>query len=125
MDALTDRRGSYNTGALILSGDYQPFCQPGPVVTNGTIEFVACQVPTNYNGTKGGITMNEKKTEQIAVRITAETKRILQEEAQKLEWSTAKLAEKILSEWTKQTHGNGGAINFVIQNNQNINVNGG
>lgn len=64
--------------------------------------------------------MAEKRTEQIAVRITAETKRILQEEAQKLEWSTAKLAEKILSEWTKQTHGNGGAINFVIHNNQNI-----
>lgn len=67
--------------------------------------------------------MPEKRTEQIAVRITAETKRILQEEAQKLEWSTAKLAEKILSEWTKQTHGNGGAINFVIHNNQNITIN--
>lgn len=71
--------------------------------------------------------MNEKKTEQIAVRITAETKRILQEEAMKLEWSTAKLAEKILSEWTKQTNtkGNNGAISFIIQNNQNININGG
>lgn len=71
--------------------------------------------------------MNEKRTEQIAVRITAETKRILQEEAKKLEWTTAKLAEKILSEWTKQTNAkeNGGAISFIIQNNQNININGG
>ena len=69
--------------------------------------------------------MSEKRTEQIAVRITPETKRVLQEEAQKLEWSTAKLAEKILSEWTKQTHGNGGALNFVIQNNKNITINGG
>ena len=69
--------------------------------------------------------MNEKKTEQIAVRITAETKKILQEEAKKLEWSTAKLAEKILSEWTKQTKTNGGAVSFVIQNNQSINIFGG
>ena len=51
--------------------------------------------------------MEEKRTQQIAVRITPETKRILQEEAQKLEWSTAKLAEKILSEWTKEHHQNG------------------
>lgn len=29
MDALTDRRGSYNTGALILSGDCQPPTQAG------------------------------------------------------------------------------------------------
>ena len=67
----------------------------------------------------------EKRTEQIAVRITAETKRILQEEAQKLEWSTAKLAEKILSEWTKNAKENkNAAINFIIQNNQNINIGG-
>ena len=69
--------------------------------------------------------MSEKRTEQIAVRITAETKKILQEEAKKLEWSTAKLAEKILSEWTKENHKNGGALNFIIHNNQNININGG
>ena len=69
--------------------------------------------------------MGEKRTEQIAVRITPETKKILQEEAQKLEWTTAKLAERILSEWTKNNHQNGGAISFVIHNNQNININGG
>lgn len=68
--------------------------------------------------------MNEKRTEQIAVRITPETKRILQEEAQKLEWSTAKLAEKILSEWTKKEAARGGSINFVIHNNKNINIGG-
>lgn len=64
--------------------------------------------------------MSEKRTEQIAVRITPDTKRILQEEARKLEWSTAKLVQKILSEWIKQTHGNGGAFNFVIQSNQKL-----
>ena len=69
--------------------------------------------------------MNEKRTEQIAVRITAETKRILQEEAQKLEWSTAKLAEKILSEWTQKSKNNDGAISFIIQNNNTINIKGG
>lgn len=67
--------------------------------------------------------MSEKRTEQIAVRITPETKRVLQEEAQKLEWSTAKLAEKILSEWTKQSKTNNGAISFIIQNNNTININ--
>lgn len=67
--------------------------------------------------------MNEKRTEQIAVRITPETKRILQSEAKKLEWSTAKLAEKILSEWTKQSKTNNGAISFIIQNNNTININ--
>lgn len=71
------------------------------------------------------LNMEEKRTQQIAVRITPETKRILQEEAQKLEWSTAKLAEKILSEWTKEHHQNGGAINFIIHNNENINIKGG
>lgn len=69
--------------------------------------------------------MNEKRTEQIAVRITAKTKRILQEEAQKLEWSTAKLAEKILSEWTQKSKNNDGAISFIIQNNNTINIKGG
>ena len=69
--------------------------------------------------------MAEKKTAQIAVRITEETKRILQEEAKKLDWSTAKLAEKILSEWTANVKANEkqGAINFIIQNNKNININ--
>lgn len=69
--------------------------------------------------------MNEKKTAQIAVRITEETKRILQEEAQKLDWSTAKLAERILSEWTTSVKANErqGAINFIIHKNENININ--
>lgn len=44
--------------------------------------------------------MKEKRTEQIGVRITPETKRILENEANKLDWSIAKLAEKILKEWT-------------------------
>lgn len=66
--------------------------------------------------------MSEKRTEQIAVRITPETKKILQQEAKRLDWSTAKLAERILSEWTKESKTNNGAINFIIQNNNTINV---
>lgn len=66
--------------------------------------------------------MNEKRTEQIAVRITPETKKILQEEAEKLEWSTAKLAEKILKEWTQTAKHKGGSISFIIQKNENINI---
>lgn len=66
----------------------------------------------------------EKRTEQIAVRITKETKKILENEAKKLEWSTAKLAERILREWTegaKET-GKTGAINFIIGTNKNIRI---
>lgn len=69
--------------------------------------------------------MNQKRTKQIAVRITEETDTILQTEADKLEWSKAKLAEKILSEWTKEVHNNRtGAIQFIIHNNNAINIGG-
>lgn len=67
--------------------------------------------------------MSEKRTEQIGVRITPETKRILEIEAKKLDWAPAKLAEKILREWTQTTSQNGGAINFVIEKNGTININ--
>lgn len=66
--------------------------------------------------------MTEKRTEQIAVRITAETKKTLQEEAQKLDWTVSKLAERILREWTEGTKKNGSsAIQFIIGHNENIN----
>lgn len=67
--------------------------------------------------------MSEKRTEQIAVRITPETKKVLQEEAKKLDWTVAKLADKILSEWTKESKKNNGAISFIIHNNNTININ--
>lgn len=67
--------------------------------------------------------MGEKRTEQIGIRITPETKKILEKEAKKLDWAPAKLAEKILREWTLQTKQNGGAINFIIEKNETININ--
>lgn len=67
--------------------------------------------------------MNEKRTAQIAVRITEETKEILEKEAMKLDWSVAKLANKILTEWTKEAKNNNGSINFIIHENGNININ--
>ncbi len=68
----------------------------------------------------------EKRTEQIAVRITPETKERLKAEAEKLDWSTAKLAERILREWTENLSkgGTGGAINFIIGKNENIKIGG-
>lgn len=69
--------------------------------------------------------MGSKRTEQIAVRITPETKKILQEEAKKLDWSPSKLVEKILVSWTENRAQNGGAINFVIHQNSTININNG
>ena len=67
--------------------------------------------------------MEEKKTKQIAIRITEETYNILQEEADRLEWTKAKLAEKILREWTKNAKENRGSLQFVIHHNENININ--
>lgn len=68
--------------------------------------------------------MADKRTDQLNIRITAELTKILTEEAEKLDWSKTKLAEKILSDWAKKRNENGGAINFIISNNQNINING-
>ncbi len=68
----------------------------------------------------------EKRTEQIAVRITPETKERLRVEAEKLDWTIAKLVERILREWTEDTtNGKGqGAINFIIHQNENIKIGG-
>lgn len=68
----------------------------------------------------------EKRTEQIAIRITKETKDTLQKEAQKLDWTTAKLAERILREWTEgvKENKNQGVINFIIGTNENIKIGG-
>lgn len=69
--------------------------------------------------------MEEKRTEQLNIRVTPKLIQILTEEAEKLDWSKTKLAEKILMDWAKHRNKNGGAINFIIHNNKNINVNGG
>lgn len=66
--------------------------------------------------------MPGKRTKQIAVRITPETYEILEKEAQKLKWSIAQIANEILTQWTEQKEENGGAIQFIISNNQNINI---
>lgn len=67
--------------------------------------------------------MAEKRTEFIGVRITPETKKTLQEEASKLDWTIAKLAERILREWTEGAKKDStGAIQFIINHNENINV---
>lgn len=67
--------------------------------------------------------MAEKRTEQIAVRITPETKKILQNEAERLDWTISKLAERILREWTEGAkEKSSGAIQFIISHNENINV---
>lgn len=69
--------------------------------------------------------MEEKRTDQLNIRVTPELTKILTEEAQKLSWTKTKLAEKILTDWANKRQGNGGAFSFIIQNNQNININGG
>lgn len=68
--------------------------------------------------------MDEKRTDQLNIRITPELTKILTEEGKKLDWSKTKLAEKILTDWAKNRRENGGAIQFIITNKQNINING-
>lgn len=68
--------------------------------------------------------MEGKRTKQIAVRITPETYDALEQEAKKLKWSIAQIANEILTKWTEEKDKNGGAIKFIIQNNQNINIEG-
>lgn len=68
--------------------------------------------------------MGEKRTDQLNIRVTKELTQILTEEAAKLSWSKTKLAEKILTDWANNRDKNGGAVSFVIHNNQNINIYG-
>lgn len=68
-------------------------------------------------------TEKPKKTEYISLRLTADTKDILQQEANKLDWTVSKLAERILREWTEGAKKNSaGAIQFIISHNENINI---
>ena len=69
--------------------------------------------------------MDGKRTKQLNIRVTPELIDILTTEAEKLDWPKTNLAEKILMDWAKNRHKNGGVLNFVIHNNQNITINGG
>lgn len=46
--------------------------------------------------------MKEKKTEVLTIRIAKSTKMIVAQEAEKREWSTSKMAEKILTAWAQE-----------------------
>ncbi len=48
----------------------------------------------------------EKKTEVLTIRITTETKAAITREAEKREWSTSKMADKILSAWAEESSRN-------------------
>ena len=45
--------------------------------------------------------LREKKTEVLTIRVTAGTKNAIAREAEKREWSTSKMAEKILTIWAE------------------------
>lgn len=66
--------------------------------------------------------MNEKRTEQLNIRVTPEMKKALQEEASKLDWTATKLAEKILREWLNGAKEKNGAMQFIIGHNNTINI---
>ena len=66
--------------------------------------------------------MSDKRTAQIAVRMTEETKNILDEEAKRLKWSTAKLANEILEKWTREAKNDSTKINAFINIEKNENI---
>lgn len=67
--------------------------------------------------------MNEKRTKQLNIRVTEETHDIIVREAEKIGWTKASLAERILREWAQGTKENkSGAIQFIINHNENINL---
>lgn len=69
---------------------------------------------------KGGFDMNDKRTQQLNIRITPELEKVLIEEGNRLDWSKTKLAEKILMDWAQKRHEHGGAINFIQNNIENV-----
>ena len=69
-----------------------------------------------------GCIVREKKTEVITVRVTSETKRAIEQEAERREWSTSKMAEKILSTWAQQKSDRDISVNFQQNTIQTINI---
>jgi len=47
------------------------------------------------------ISMRDKKTEVLTIRVTAKTKQAIMQEAKKREWTASKMAEKILTTWAE------------------------
>lgn len=66
--------------------------------------------------------MKEKKTEVITIRTTSRTRKALEKAAEEREWTTSKMAEKILSAWAEQEENKEVHINFQQNTIQNINI---
>ena len=64
----------------------------------------------------------EKKTEVLTIRLPASTKKAIEAEAERQEWSPSKVAEKILSTWAESKNH---SINVIVHNNETININRG
>ena len=58
--------------------------------------------------------MKQKKTEVITIRTTASVRKVIETEAERREWTTSKMAEKILSLWAEQQE-NGKEVNITFQ----------
>lgn len=65
--------------------------------------------------------MKEKKTEVITIRTTASVRKAIETEAERREWTTSKMAEKILSLWAEQQE-NGKEVNITFQQNAIANI---
>lgn len=75
--------------------------------------------------------MKTKKVAPITFRTSQETKNQLEKIAEYHEWTVSQICEKIIRQYAEieyenisKKEKNDGAINFIITNNQNINING-
>lgn len=48
-----------------------------------------------------GDNLADKKKEYLTVRLTENVKKLIEQEAQKREWTSSHMAEKILSSWAE------------------------
>lgn len=65
---------------------------------------------------------SEKRYKQLNIRISEELEEILMQESAPLKWTKTKLANEILMDWAKKRKQNGGAIQFINNNIENINI---
>lgn len=65
---------------------------------------------------------SEKRYKQLNIRISEELEEILTQESAPLKWTKTKLANEILMDWAKNRKQNGGAIQFINNNIENINI---
>lgn len=67
--------------------------------------------------------MGSKRTAQINVKLTPESKEYLEQQARKLKWTLSTLTEQILQDWINENkEGNKTIYNFINMDNRYSNT---